>query len=433
MTNLSTAFKIKTIMMIGVVLGFITIGFSTFGDEVLLAILATLTTICIISSFLYFKHMLNLIDKAIAVTNRAADGDLNARIMDVSPFGPMGQLHDGINQLLDVTESFAREAGAALEFASRGEYYRKILPRGMVGDFSMHSSIVNNGLDAMERKTITFSSEASHMGENLNEVAQSLSSMATQMQATSEGMHGVATDTSIQSSKVSDSANEASASVGSVAAATEEFSASIAGISEQVDRASEMGRDAVMRVENADAVIQSLLGATDKIGAIVGLISEIAEQTNMLALNATIEAARAGTAGKGFAVVASEVKDLANQTGKATEQIVSQVSNMQKATREAVSAIESVEEAINQIDETGATIASTVDEQRVVVNEISSSVQLAVQQVGVVADAISSVSGGAETTAASVEQIQSVAKELGQRADGMRANVESFVEKVTTV
>ena len=86
-------------------------------------------------------------------------------------------------------------------------------------------------------------------------------------------------------------------------------------------------------------MVRALAESAEKIGDVVGLITDIASQTNLLALNATIEAAHAGDAGKGFAVVASEVKNLANQTGKATEEIDAQITQIQAATKEAVEAI----------------------------------------------------------------------------------------------
>jgi len=429
--NLSTVSKIQIATAAAILAGAGTIVLCVVQGLVAPAVAAGIATTGGMLGAVYLRRLLVLIDKAADVMTQAAAGNLGVRILDIREHGPVGEMHHGINQLLDVTEAFAREAGAALDFAARGEYYRKILPRGMQGDFATHAMIVNRGLDAMKDKTELFASETNSMGTNLKEVVQSLSSMAVQMQASAENLQVIATDTSQQSSTVAESAGEASGRVGSVAAATEELSASIAEISQLVSRASNMGKDAVERVGRADTTIHFLTQAASKIGEFVKLINDIAEQTDLLALNATIEAARAGDAGKGFAVVASEVKNLANQTAKATEEIVAQVDGIQSATREAVSAIESIGEAINEIDETGTTIAATVDEQRSVVNEISASVQQAVVQVGVVADTIGSVAEGANSTASSIEQIQSVAKELGQRSEAMNSDVDNFIDKVS--
>ncbi len=134
-----------------------------------------------------------------------------------------------------------------------------------------------------------------------------------------------------------------------VASAAEELTASIAEIGRQVAQSSKITGKAVDDATRTDAIVRALAEGAEKIGAVVGLITDIASQTNLLALNATIEAARAGDAGKGFAVVASEVKSLANQTGKATEEIGAQVTQIQAATKEAVEAIRGISATIEEV------------------------------------------------------------------------------------
>src|SRR6185369_9336604 len=107
------------------------------------------------------------------------------------------------------------------------------------------------------------------------------------------------------------------------------------------------------------------------------LINEIAEQTNLLALNATIEAARAGEAGKGFAVVASEVKNLANQTAKATEEIASHVGAIQTETQRSVSAIQGVASIIEEINKLTNSVTASVEQQGATTQEIVRSVEQA--------------------------------------------------------
>ena len=109
--------------------------------------------------------------------------------------------------------------------------------------------------------------------------------------------------------------------------------------------------------------VAGLAVSASKIGEVVSLIQDIAEQTNLLALNATIEAARAGEAGKGFAVVASEVKELATQTAKATEAISEQIAGIQSKTDSSVEAIRSISNTMAKVSSSTEAIAAAVEEQ----------------------------------------------------------------------
>jgi methyl-accepting chemotaxis protein len=163
---------------------------------------------------------------------------------------------------------------------------------------------------------------------------------------------------------------------------------------------------------------------------VVGLIQDIAEQTNLLALNATIEAARAGEAGKGFAVVASEVKSLATQTAKATEEISGQITTMQGATSDSAAAIRGIGEIIKEINEIATAISSAVEEQGSATEEISRNVQQASAGTKEVSANIDGVAQAAGETGKSAGEMLSASGELAQQAKALSGEVESFLQRV---
>ena len=183
----------------------------------------------------------------------------------------------------------------------------------------------------------------------VGDVVGALGAAAGDLAATANVLAATASATESQAATVADAAIQASAGVNAVAAASEQLAASIHEISRQVAQSARMSGRAVEGMRRTDSIVRSLAEGAQKIGDVVGLITQVAGQTNLLALNATIEAARAGEAGKGFAVVASEVKSLAQQTGRATEEIAAQVNGIQSATRDAVAAIQSIAAAIEEL------------------------------------------------------------------------------------
>ena len=283
---------------------------------------------------------------------------------------------------------------------------------------------------AEEEKKAMMNALADDFQASVGGVVQQVSSAATQMQSSSESMSATAEETTQQSSAVAAASEQASANVQTVATAAEELSSSIAEISRQVAQSSEMASNAVQQASDTNAKIQGLAEAAQKIGEVVELITDIAEQTNLLALNATIEAARAGDAGKGFAVVASEVKNLANQTAKATDEISSQISGVQASTEEAVGAIEAIGKTIGEIDEIAAGIASAVEEQGAATQEIARNVEQAATGTQEVSSNIGGVSQAANDTGAAATQIRDASSALSEQSERLRGEVDKFLEQV---
>ncbi len=284
-----------------------------------------------------------------------------------------------------------------------------------------------------EEKRHSMLDMADRFERQVKRVVEGVSSSATEMQATAQQMSATAEETTRQSASVAAASDEAAANVQTVAATAEELSASIAEIGRQVNQSAKIAANAVDEVETTNVTVQGLAEAAAKIGEVVELINNIAGQTNLLALNATIEAARAGEAGKGFAVVAGEVKNLANQTAKATEDISAQITAIQTETSDAVGAIERIRGVISEVNEIATTIATAVEQQGASTQEIARNVQQAARGTQDVNQNIESVSRAASETGSAAGQVLGASQEMARQAEGLRGEVEKFLSEVRAV
>jgi methyl-accepting chemotaxis protein len=261
-------------------------------------------------------------------------------------------------------------------------------------------------------------------------VVNAVGSASTELRSTAETMARTAEEATQQTTTVADASEEASQNAQAVAAAIEELNASINEIAQQVNESAQVAGHAAKQANETNAEVQGLAMAAQKIGDVVKLISEIAEQTNLLALNATIEAARAGEAGRGFAVVASEVKALASQTSKATDEISAQVGAIQSATRTSVDAIDGITRTIGKVNEIASAIASAVEEQGAATREIAHNVSQAAKGTGEVSANIVGVRDAARETGVAADQVVASAAELSKNGEMLKTQVEAFLCEV---
>lgn len=250
------------------------------------------------------------------------------------------------------------------------------------------------------------------------------------MSKTSSDMSAGARESNEQATTVAAAAEEASVNVQTVASAAEELSASVQEISRQSTESTQIISEAVTETEETISNIKELERSVLKINDVVSLITDIADQTNLLALNATIEAARAGDAGKGFAVVASEVKNLANQTAKATEDISSQISEVQQSTKVSVDSIGRISGVINRVNEVSTSIQLAMDEQQVATNEIAQSVEQAAAGTAEVSAAIALVSAASTASIGMSQNIQESSERLSEQTVNLNTDVAQFLSKI---
>ncbi len=219
-------------------------------------------------------------------------------------------------------------------------------------------------------------------------------------------------ETAVQSKSVSRAIIQVTRNLESFSTGASEMTTTIQSIAINANEAAKVAASAVSAAQAANATVAKLGQSSTEIGAVIKVITSIAQQTNLLALNATIEAARAGEAGKGFAVVANEVKELAKQTAQATEDISRKITTIQTDTKSAVAAIGTVTGVIGQINEISATIAAAVEEQSATTNEMTRNASEAASGAGEISANIAGVNQAAENTLSRAQDSQKAAEGL---------------------
>jgi methyl-accepting chemotaxis protein len=317
------------------------------------------------------------------------DGDLRVRL-DVKSTDEVGQLSSWFNLFMEKLENIIRE-------------------------------VANNA------STVTdSSSELTTISEQMSTGANAMSDRSTAVSAAAEQM-------SANMVSIAGASEEASTNMNMVASAAEEMSTSIADIAEHSRKAKAIADEAVSKVGETSAKVDTLGQAASAIGKVTEVITEISEQTNLLALNATIEAARAGEAGKGFAVVANEIKELAGQTSNATQDIRAKIASIQQSTGDTVEEIGKINQVIDSVSRTVIAIADAVEQQSDTTREIAENVSQASQGIQMVNESISQGSMVAGDMARDVAAVNEEATDMASSSSKVNASASHLSRMAETL
>ncbi|WP_432986166.1 methyl-accepting chemotaxis protein [Dactylosporangium sp. CA-233914] len=297
------------------------------------------------------------------------------------------------------------------------------------GDGDLTKRLAVSGHDeftTVSREFNTFVDKVAATVRTIGGSAQTVAVASQRLTDTSTRIMASAQETAAQSGIIVNSADEVSDNVRTVATGAEQMSASIQQIAGTAAEAARVGGQTAELTQSAFDLIGRLSGSSRQIGDVVKVITDIAGQTNLLALNATIEAARAGESGKGFAVVANEVKELAQETGRATGDIAAKVASIQSDTTAATEAINQIVEITGRLGDYQHTIAAAVEEQTATTNEMSRNISRAAAGSAGIAANISTISDAARVTTGGVEETRTAAEELSEMSRDLRELVGQF-------
>lgn len=362
------------------------------------------------------------VEQAQIVTSAAKDGDLTQRIPLEGKSGPIYALCSGVNSLMETTTIIFDDVSRVLESFSDGDLSQRIEREyaGMFGDVKRNANSASEKLtqtiediarifgglatgDLGQRITRDAPGMFNQVKEDANTACEKLATIVGEVRNATDALSNASEQVSSTSQSLSQAASEQAASVEETSASIEQMAA---GINQNAENAKVTdgiaGKASKEAIEGGDAVKQTV-SAMKEIASKIGIIDDIAYQTNMLALNAAIEAARAGEHGKGFAVVAAEVRKLAERSQIAAKEIGDLASG----------SVKTAERAGDLIDEIVPGIGRTSD----LVQEIAAASQEQSAGVGQINTAMNQMNQITQQNASSSEELAATAEEMTSQAE----------------
>ncbi|AUF99220.1 methyl-accepting chemotaxis protein [Pseudomonas sp. 09C 129] len=322
-----------------------------------------------------------------------------------------------------------------------------------LGDLVRQADALGKG-DLSARLNISSQDEIGQLAGSFNQMGQALSTMVEHIRKAAAEVNGRAQALSGLSGGAYEGMEQQSGEISSMAGAVEEFSATSLNIADNMGNTERLAQENAQQtrigrtsMEEASASLEQIAGAlnstatvintlgqrSEEIGGIVGVITAIADQTNLLALNAAIEAARAGEQGRGFAVVADEVRNLASRTREATDEISGMINSIQQETGNAIATMEQGNVLMQEGLSRNANVASAlarIDEQSRSAGQQFAAITTATQEQSSTATLLSSnlqsIALANSEQREVVSNLAITAKELEKLAADLRQEVDRF-------
>lgn len=359
--------------------------------------------------------------KITEFTERFGRGDLSGEV-DIDTEDEIGQMAKFLNNAVINLRNIMQELVQATKALTASSGNMSAVSEQMASsaeEMNSQAAMVAAASEQVSAGVSTVASAAEQSSYSLSNIA----SMTEEMSAAFSSIADSGKKTAENVKNMALASEDISEQINSVASASEEMTASLNEVAKNVNQASRISQNANRRTEQINARVTALLDSSKKIGRIVEMIKDIADQTNMLALNATIEAASAGEAGKGFAVVAGEIKELAKQSADATDEIAGQIEEIQSVTDDVAGAVEDIGNVIREIADINEMLASSAEEQTATASEISKSVAGTAFKVKAVSESANDSSNLVEEIAVSIGETSKTAAEIAQNIDELLNSV----------